>query len=245
MGFWRLAPFDRTVWIVVWSVRICWVIVSIVIGFIINIIAIGVTAAGRWRAIIGRFIVETAFIRAITVGPVGIWTFSIGTAGVGITVALTISVTIPPIFVRTVWPVIIRVIIGLRRTMMVLRSLRSFLEDGSNWFVLCEWDCDPAMIVVYARPLPRIHQRLLVGYHLVQLLQLPLLPRQLVIHNSSNTPGRRTQLPPPLVTFFALQADFAPLLADPVLAPAATPAGAFAAAATPAVALCAASRMPV
>lgn len=53
---------------------------------------------------------------------------------------------------------------------------------------------------------------------------------------------RRAQLPPPpLVTFFALSADFAPLLAGPVLAslpaPAAAPAGALAPAATPAAAL--------
>lgn len=113
--------------------------------------------------------------------------------------------------------------------MVVVGFLGSFLENGSDRLVLCERDSDPAVVVVYAGPLTRVHQRLLVGDHLIQLLELPLLPRQLVIHNSSSgTPGRRTQLPPPLVGFFMLLADFAPLLGDPVLAPAATPARALA-----------------
>lgn len=133
----------------------------------------------------------------------------------------------------------------MRRTMVELRSLWSFLQDGPDWFVLSEWDGDPAMVVVYAGSLSRVkssgvHQRLFEGNHLVQLLQLPLLPRQLVVHDS-NTSGRRAQLPPPFVTIFSLFADFAPLLGSPVLAslpaPAAAPAGALASAATPAAAL--------
>lgn len=113
------------------------------------------------------------------------------------------------------------------------RAFWLFLQGGSDRFVLSEWDGDPAMVVVYAGSLSRVyvHQRLFVGDHLVQLLQLTLLPCQLVVHDS-NTSGRRTQLPPPLVTFFALSAGLASPLVGPVLAsvpaPAATPAGALA-----------------
>lgn len=151
MGFRRLAPFYRAICITVRSVCICWVIVSIVIGFIVNIIAVSVTMAGRRRANIGRFTIETTFIRAVTVRTV-IRAISVGTAGVQITVV----VTVPPILVRTVWPVIIRIIIGLRRTMVVLRSVRSLFKDGPNWFILCEWHSDPAMVIVYAGPLSRV-----------------------------------------------------------------------------------------
>lgn len=126
---------------------------------------------------------------------------------------------------------------------MELGPLWSFLQDGANWFVLGEWDGNPAMVVVDARPLSRvqasgIHQRLLKGYHLIQLLQLPLLPRQLVIHDS-NTP-RRAQLPPSLLALFVLPANLAPLLYGSVFAPAAASAsaGAPATTAAPAAASC-------
>lgn len=107
------------------------------------------------------------------------------------------------------------------------------------------------MVVVNAGPLSRfqsswvnVHQRLFVGDHFIQLLQFPLLPRQLVIHNSTS-PRRRAQFRPPLVTFFMVSVCFTPSLAGPVFAPlpasASTPAGALAPAATPAPALGAAS----
>jgi len=91
------------------------------------------------------------------------------------------------------------------------------------------------MVIVYAGPLSRVdvHQRLLVGDHVVQLLQLPLLPRQLVVHDSTTASGR-ARLPPPLVTLLGFSAGFVPLLDGPLLAPATAPARA------PASALCAA-----
>lgn len=228
MAFWRMALFNRTIWIIVWSVHVYWVVVSVVIGFIINIVAICVTLAGRWRASIRCFTIDTTFIRAVTVGTVIIWAFIVRST----CVRLTVAVIIAPILVRTIWPVIIRIVIEVRQMAFWL-----FFQGGSDWFILSKWDCDPAMVVVYAGPLSRVyvHQRLFVGNHLVQLLQLTLLPCQLIVHDS-NTSGRRTHLPPSLVTFFALSADLAPPLVGPVLAPlpapAATPAGALASAAT-------------
>lgn len=183
MRIWRLALFDRAIRIIVWSVRICWVMVAIVIWFVINIVAISVTLAGRWRATIRRFTIGMIFIRAITVGTLTIRAISVGTTGKRITGA----VTVPLILVRTVWPVIIRIVIG---PVEVFGSLWSFLQDGPDWFVFSEWDSDPTMVVVYAGPLSRVHQRFFVGNHVIQLVQLPLLPRQLVIHNYAAS-GRR------------------------------------------------------
>lgn len=171
MEVWRWAPFDRAKRIIIRSVRICWVIVAIIIGFIINVVAISVTLAGRRRAAIGRFTIETTFIREVTVRTLTIRAISVGTADIRITIA----VTVPPILVWTVWSVIIRIPVGLR-TMVVIGSLWSFFQDGPDWFVLSERNCDPAMIIVYAGPLSGVHQRLFVSNHVIQLLQLPLLP---------------------------------------------------------------------
>ncbi len=148
MGFRRLASFDRMIRIIVSPVSICWVIVAIINRFIINIIAISVPLADMWRATI-----ETMFIRAITVGMVTIRTISARTGSIWITIAVTIS----SILVRTVWPVIIRIIIGLRKTTVILWSFRSFLQDGPHWFVISQWDRNPAMVVVYASPLSRVY----------------------------------------------------------------------------------------
>lgn len=123
MGLWRLALLDRAIRIIVRSIHICRVIVVIVIRFIINIVAIGVTLAGRRRAAVGRFTIETSFIRAISVGTLTIRTIGVGTTGVRITGALAV----PLFLVRTVWPVIIRIVIGLRRTMEVIGFVWSFL----------------------------------------------------------------------------------------------------------------------
>lgn len=153
MGFWRLAPSDRVIRIIIRSVRISWIIVAIVIGFIINIVAISVTLTGRRRATIGRFTIETTFIRAVTVGTLPIRAIRVGTTGIWITVVVTVA----SILVRTVWPVIIRIVIGLR-AMVVIRSIWSFLQDGPDWFVLSEWDSDPAVVIVYACSLSRVHQ---------------------------------------------------------------------------------------
>lgn len=81
------------------------------------------------------------------------------------------------------------------------------------------------MVVVYTGPVSRVsfHQGLLVSDHLIELLQLPLLLCQLILHDSSSS-RRRTRFLSPPVTFFSLSADFAPLLVGPVPAPLPAPA---------------------
>lgn len=148
----RLAPFGRAIQVIVWSVSICWVIVAIFVGFIINIVAISVTLAGRRRATIGSFTMKAIFIRPVTVGTLSVRAITIRMTSVWITIA----VTTPSILVGAVWSVIIRIVIGLRRMMVVLGSFRSFLQDGPDWFVLSQWDGDPAMVVVDAGPLSRV-----------------------------------------------------------------------------------------
>lgn len=175
-----------------------------------------------------------AFIKALSVRTV-IRPLRVRMAGIRVTVVLPIA----PAVVRIVRSVIVGIVI--RRTKEVLRFSQSLLQDRADRFVFCEWHGDPAVVVVNAGPLSRfqsswvdVHQRLLVGNHLVQLLKFSLLPRQLSVNNSFS-PGR-ARLPPPPVSVLALSAGLAPLPGGHVPAPfpasAATPAGAPAPAAT-------------
>lgn len=129
MGFWRPAAFDGNI---IRSPWICWVIVAIIYGFLINTIAISVMLPSRRRATIGRFSIEWLFIRAVAVGTLSVREISVGTTGVRISIA----VIIPPIWVGSVRTVIIRIVIGLRWTIKVIGALGSFLQDGPDWFVL-------------------------------------------------------------------------------------------------------------
>lgn len=132
---------------------ICHVAVAVVIRFIINIIAIGVPLAGRRRATVGRFTIEKSFIGAIGVGPLAIRMLGVRPTTVWITGALRI----PPVLERTVHPVIVRILVGMRGNMEVIGSFWPFLQDGPDGFVLRKRDGDPAVVVIYASPLSGVH----------------------------------------------------------------------------------------
>lgn len=221
----REALFDRVIQIIMWSVIICGIMVAIFIGFIINIIAISVMLPSRRGASMGAVTIQTGFIGPVTIGSLNVGTITIRMT----TVWIAIAITVPSIKIGAVWSIVIWIIIGRVRLVVVRGSFQSLLQDRSDWFVLSQWDGDPAMVIVYTGSVSRVsvNQGLFVGNHFVQLLELPLLPSQFILHDFG-TSGRRTHVPPPLVTFFSFSAEFAPLLAGPVLAslPAVTPAGA-------------------
>lgn len=148
----REALFARAIQIIVFSVIICWIIVLIFIGFIINIIAISVTLASRRGANVGSITIETSCIRPVTIG-----SFSVGTITIRMTsVWITIAITVPPILVWAVWSIVICIIIGLMRLVVVRGPFQSLLQDGSHWFVFSQWDGDPAMVIVYTGPVSRV-----------------------------------------------------------------------------------------
>lgn len=241
MGFWRPAAFGRgVIGRVIRPVSIWLVIVLVIVGLIIDIVAISVRTAGIRMAGIWTVTVDTVIIGPVTVRTIIIGSISIGTVAIALSIqSVVVSTVIRPVIIGS-FRIIIRFnVIERRRAVAIITTIWPLLQNGADWFVLSEGDCDPAVVVVNAGPLSGVqssgvyvHQGLFVGDHLVQLLQLPLLPCQLIVHDSS-TP-RRSCFPGLLATFFPLPAVFPPLPARSVLALLSAPAPAAAPAVTPA-----------
>ena len=116
-------------------------------------------------------------------------------------------------------------------------TFSAFLQNGFHWLEFCDWDSDPAMVVVYAglfhwphihdaSPRRHGHHGFTASDHIIEFLKLPFLPGELMVHSPAvpGFPWRQAGVPaPPLTAALILPATAS--LGDPSLpAPASAPA---------------------
>lgn len=97
------------------------VVVAVIIGFVVNVVAISVACAGRQAVTIDPVTIRTRFIETITIRV----SISVRMTPVRITIAIAIQAFL----IRAVRSVVIRIVVEARRVLEVLGSFQSFLQD--------------------------------------------------------------------------------------------------------------------